>query len=283
MGTCHCLPYYVHLVHTRVPRIVIADDREYILCGGDPPRGLSDETTSLGAMATATESQLQPFKFSSTWTTSARRMTFSRAARVWSHGENCKDLTTLQPHLQQHRQNDPKGRLQAIQQHLPKALDFIVVRFFRWPCYQIQADTPVDVWSNHACQVALFFPSISTACSSRSVRSSPASELLAQVGGSVNTRSSPASRKCTPRQPREHQQAASCPRSAKAASVSVVLLSLDSGQGMHPNSLDKVRVRAVGPSWSQRATSNVPGNRGGLKKSKDKGKRSKQRRIAKRT
>ena len=62
----------------------------------------------------------------------------------------------------------------------------------------------------------------------------------------------------------------------------MVLLSLDSGQGMHPNSLDKVRVRAVGPSWSQRATSNVPGNRGGLKKSKDKGKRSKQRRIAKR-
>ena len=35
-----------------------------ILCGGDPPRGLSDETTSLGAMATATESQLQPFNTS---------------------------------------------------------------------------------------------------------------------------------------------------------------------------------------------------------------------------
>ena len=92
----------------------------------------------------------------------------------------------------------PTGRtarigLQAIQQHLPKALDFIVVRCFRWPCYQIQVDTPVDVWSNHACQVALFFPSIHTACSSRSVRSCPASALLAQVGGSVNTRSSPAS------------------------------------------------------------------------------------------
>ena len=159
-----------------------------------------------------------------------------------------------------------------------------MVFLFRWPCYQIQVNTPVDVWSNHACQVALFFPSINTACSSRSVRSCPASELLAQVGGSVNTRSSPAYRKCTPRQPEEHvnPQAASCPRSAKATSVSVVLLSLDSGQGMHPNSLDKVRVRAVGPSWSQRATSNVPGNRGGLKKSKDKGKRSKQRRIAKR-
>ena len=143
-----------------------------------------------------------------------------------------------------------------------------MVFLFRWPCYQIQVNTPVDVWSNHACQVALFFPSISTACSSRSVRSCPASELLAQVGGSVNTRSSPAYRKCTPRQPEEHvnPQAASCPRSAKATSVSVVLLSLDSGQGMHPNSLDKVRVRAVGPSWPQRATSNVPGNRGGLKK-----------------
>ena len=88
-----------------------------------------------------------------------------------------------------------------------------MVFLFRWPCYQIQADTPVDVWSNHACQVALFFPSISTACSSRSVRSCPASELLAQVGGSVNTRSSPTSRKCTPRQ--LNQQAASCPRSAR--------------------------------------------------------------------
>ena len=77
-------------------------------------------------------------------------------------------------------QNDPKGlyfTVDSIQQHLPKGLDFIVVYVFRWPCYQIQADTPVDVWSNHACQVALFFPSVSTACSGRSVhlRSSPAS------------------------------------------------------------------------------------------------------------
>ena len=66
MGTCHCLPYDVHLVHTRVPWMVIADDRESILCGGAPPRGLSDETTSLGTMATAMESksQLQPFNTS---------------------------------------------------------------------------------------------------------------------------------------------------------------------------------------------------------------------------
>ena len=48
------------------PWKVIADDRESILCGGDPPRGLSDETTSLGIMATAMESksQLQPFNTS---------------------------------------------------------------------------------------------------------------------------------------------------------------------------------------------------------------------------
>ena len=88
--------------------------------------------------------------------------------------------------------------------------------------------------------VRWLFPSLNTACSSRSVRSCLVSELLAQVGGSVNPRSSPAYRKCTPRQPEEHvnPQAASCPRSAKATSVSVVLLSLDLGQGMHPNSLE---------------------------------------------
>ena len=44
------------------------------------------------------------------------------------------------------------------------------------------------------------------------------------------------------------------------------------GQGMHPNSLDKVRVRegAVGPSFSQTATSRVPGYRGGLKKQRQR-------------
>ena len=40
--------------------MVIADDREVFLCGGDPPRGLSDETTSLGAMATAMERKPTP-------------------------------------------------------------------------------------------------------------------------------------------------------------------------------------------------------------------------------
>ena len=90
---CNTTPTMIS--HTR-PRRVIADDREVFLCGGDPPRGLSDETTSLGTMATAMESksQLQPFKFSRSRTTSARRNHFRRAARVWSHRENCKDFGT---------------------------------------------------------------------------------------------------------------------------------------------------------------------------------------------
>ena len=107
---------------------------------------------------------------------------------MWSNRENCKDF----------------GLLQAIQQHLKPITRDGISSSFRCPCYQIQADTPVDVWSNHACQVALFFPSISTACS----------------GGWVCKHSFfPGLRKCTPRQPREHvnQQAASCPRSANTS------------------------------------------------------------------
>ena len=50
LGTCHCLPYYV-LSHTR-PMEGHRRRQRGILCGGDPPRGLSDETTSLGTMAT---------------------------------------------------------------------------------------------------------------------------------------------------------------------------------------------------------------------------------------
>ena len=42
------------------PWRVIADDREFILCGGASPRGLSDETTSLGTMAAAMERKPTP-------------------------------------------------------------------------------------------------------------------------------------------------------------------------------------------------------------------------------
>ena len=107
---CNTTPTMIS--HTR-PRRVIADDREVFLCGGDPPRGLSDETTSLGAMTTATESQLQPFNTS--------HLDDFCSANDFEKG--IKGVV---------QQGELQGFwLQAIQQHLPKALDFIVVSFFR--------------------------------------------------------------------------------------------------------------------------------------------------------
>ena len=100
---------------------------------------------------------------------------------MWPNRENCKDFERSN-RISNSISNRSQGivlhrRLQPIQQHLPKGLDFIVVYVFRWPCYQIQADTPVDVWSNHACQVALFFPGVRTASSGgyATLLSSPAS------------------------------------------------------------------------------------------------------------
>ena len=56
------LQYHAHLFHTRVPGLS-SPTTEGILCGGDPPRGLSDETTSLGSWVQRWKgSQLQPFK-----------------------------------------------------------------------------------------------------------------------------------------------------------------------------------------------------------------------------
>ena len=59
LGTCHCLQYHSHMFHTRIPGLS-SPTTEGILCGGDPPRGLSDETTSLGAMGTAMERKPTP-------------------------------------------------------------------------------------------------------------------------------------------------------------------------------------------------------------------------------
>ena len=98
----------------------------------------------------------------------------------------------------------------------------------------------------------------------------------------------PGLRKCTPRQRYVNQQAASWSKVGSSRSVPMVLLSLDFGQEMHPTYLDKARVRAVGPSGSHRATirefrDTVGENlQNDPKKSKDKGKRPNQGRIAKR-
>ena len=86
-------------------------------------------------------------------TTSARRTTvYKKGSQGVAELGELQGGTLNAPSYPTASQTDPKG------------LYFIVVSFFRWPCYQIQADTPVDVWSNHACQVALFSPGVRTAC-----------------------------------------------------------------------------------------------------------------------
>ena len=198
------MPYDVHLVHTRVPWNVIADDRESILCGGASPRGLSDETTSLGTMATSLQRQVNSSP-SSSLGPGRRLLGEGLSAGHQGCGPTGRTARILAP-IASPTSSSKKGSqgmaLQAIQQQtLTRSQGMVFL--FRWPCYQIQVNTPVDVWSNHACQVAQFFDA--------------ASALLAQVGGTDNPRSSPASRKCTPRQPEEHvnPQVASCPRSTR--------------------------------------------------------------------
>ena len=212
LGTCHCLPYDVHLVHTRVPRIVIADDRESILCGGDPPRGLSDETTSLGAMATATASQLQPFN-TSNLDDFCSANDFRRAARVWSHRENCKDGSNRISNsiVKMIPRDDSKLSNSLFPRHWISSSSVVS----GGPVTRSKRTHP---WMSGVTMLVRWlcsFPASALLAQVGRVVFCPASALLAQVGGSVNTRSSPASRKCTPRQPREHvnQQAASCPRS----------------------------------------------------------------------
>ena len=106
LGTCHCLPYHVHLVHTRIPGLS-SPTTENILCGGDPPRGLSDETTSLGTMARAMERKPTPALPLLT----PGRLLLGDSLQKGSKGvvQQRELQGWLQSHLQQHRQNDPKG------------------------------------------------------------------------------------------------------------------------------------------------------------------------------
>ena len=119
MGTCHCLQYHAHLFHTRIPGLS-SPTTERFLCGGDPPRGLSDETTSLGSWVQRWKgSQLQPFKPSHLDDfCSANNCLTRRAARVWSNRENWKDFERSK--------------------HLKPFSRDCISSLFRWPCYQIQ-------------------------------------------------------------------------------------------------------------------------------------------------
>ena len=124
----------------------------------------------------------------------------------------------------------------------------------------------MDVWSNHACQVAL---SQRQHC------------LIWWVHSFF-----PGLRKMHPSATYVNQQAASCPRSAQAASVPMVLLSLDFGQGMHPTSRKGQSPSCWTFMYTEGHVQRVPGYGGedlqNDTKSKDKGKRPNQGRIAKR-
>ena len=125
-----------------------------------------------------------------------------------------------------------------------------------------------------------FFPSVSTARSGECQHSF--FPVLKKMHPSATRRAREQGASCSKY---VNQQAAS--KAGSSRSVPMVLLSLDFGQGMHPTYLDKARVRAVGPSCSQRATSREFRDTVGKDlqndtKSKDKGKRPNQGRIAKR-
>ena len=122
------------------------------------PRGPSDETTSLGQWVQRWKgSQLQAIKPSQLDDFCSANNCLQEGSKGVAEQGELQGGTLNAPSYPTASQTDPKG------------LYFIVVSFFRWPCYQIQADTPVDVWSNHACQVALFFPGVRTASSGGSV------------------------------------------------------------------------------------------------------------------
>ena len=62
LGTCHCLQYHSHMFHTRIPGLSspTTDGSSVVVIH---PRGLSDETTSLGQWVQRWKgSQLQLFK-----------------------------------------------------------------------------------------------------------------------------------------------------------------------------------------------------------------------------
>ena len=96
-------------------------------------------------------------------TTSARRTTvYKRVARVWTNRENC---------------NEERSKLSNSISNRSQGIVFHRRQLFSGGPFTRSKRTPVDVWSNHACQVALFFPGVRTASSGgyATLLSSPAS------------------------------------------------------------------------------------------------------------
>ena len=122
---------------------------------------------------------------------------------MWSNRENCKDLTTLQA-IQQQLEPDPKG-------------------WYFFSGGPVTRSKQTHPWMSGVTMLV------------RWLCSSPASAVFALVGLSTFVRPRP--QEMHPSATKgAREQVASCPRSAKAASVPMVLLSLDFGLGMHPTS-----------------------------------------------
>ena len=251
LGTCHCLQYHSHMFHTRIPGLS-SPTTECILCGGDPPRGLSDETTSLGSWVQRWKgSQLQPFK--SSYLDDFCSANNCRAATVWPNRENCKEEL---------------GTLQAIQQHLKPITRDCISSSSAFSGGPVTRSKRSHQWMSGVTMLV------------RWLCSSPASAML--VRWACKPRSSSASENA-PLGKKGHvnQQAASFQRPPKRP-AQVVWLSLDWARNA-PYYLDKVRVRegAVGPSFLTDGHFQSSRIQRGAKKAKTKASDPIQRRIAK--
>ena len=237
LGTCHCCNT-TPTVRTRIPELSSPTT------GGSSvvvihPRGPSDETTSLGQWVQRWKgSQLQAIKPS-----------------------HLDDFCSANNCLQEGQQGC--GRTGgAIQQHLKPISRDCISSSSTFSGGPVTRSKRTHQWMSGVTMLV------------RWLCSSPASERL--LWWVCKPRSSPASENA-PLGKKGHvnQQAASFQRPPRRP-AQVVLLSLDCARNA-PYYLDKVRVRegAVGPSFSQTATSRVPGYGGDLQneKSKDKGKR----------
>ena len=134
------------------PWRVIAGDREFILCDGAPPRGLSDETTSLGTMAAAMERKPTP----ALQHPHSGRLLLGECLSAGQQGCGPTGRTArifLTP-IASPTASSPRDGTPSYST-APRTSSQGMVFLFRWPCYQIQAGLPVNVWSNHACQVVL--------------------------------------------------------------------------------------------------------------------------------
>ena len=150
LGTCHCCNT-TPTVRTRIPELSSPTT------GGSSvvvihPRGPSDETTSLGQWVQRWKgSQLQAIKPS-------QLDDFCSANNCLQEGPQGCGRTGRTA-----RRNSEPSKLSNSISNRSQGIVFHPSSAFSGGPVTRSKRTPVDVWSNHACQVALFFPGVRTA------------------------------------------------------------------------------------------------------------------------